>query len=64
MTDRASSIPVRSEERGPHWVAWVPDQNGKPSGSVILVGQTREEAEARARAWGEAATTTKPSAAG
>lgn len=42
---------VRSEARGPHWVAWVPDANGKPYRSVLLVGQTREEAEARARQW-------------
>ena len=62
MTERDTSIAVRSEERGPHWVAWVPDGNGKPSGSVILVGQTREEAETRARAW--AATGVTPTAAG
>jgi len=57
MTDRDVAVAVRSEERGPHWVAWVPDENGKPSGSVILVGQTREEAETRARAWAAAAMT-------
>jgi hypothetical protein len=62
MTDRGASGAVRSEERGPHWVAWVPDENGKPSGSVILVGQTREEAETRARAWAAAAIA--PGAAG
>jgi hypothetical protein len=48
-----SSRDVRSESRGPHWVAWIPDTNGKPSGSVVLVGKTREEAEERARQWGE-----------
>jgi predicted RNase H-like HicB family nuclease len=47
---------IQSEARGPHWVAWVADANGKPEGSVILVGETREEAEARARAWAEART--------
>jgi len=57
MTDRDTAVAVRSEARGPHWVAWVPDENGKPSGSVILVGQTREEAETRARAWAAMATT-------
>jgi hypothetical protein len=46
---------VRSEAHGPHWIAWVPDENGKPRGSVVFVGQTREEAEARARAWGASA---------
>jgi hypothetical protein len=40
--------PIRSEARGPHWVAWVPDANGKPEGSVVFVGMTREEAEQRA----------------
>ena len=49
------SAQVRSEARGPHWVAWVPDANGKPLGSVVLVGETREEAEERARKWGEQA---------
>ena len=42
---------IRSEARGPHWVAWVADGNGKPEGSVVLVAATREEAEARAREW-------------
>jgi hypothetical protein len=44
---------VRSEARGPHWIAWVPDENGKPKGSVVLVGQTKDEAEARAQAWAQ-----------
>jgi len=48
-----SSREVRSEAHGPHWVAWIPDANGKPSGSVVLVGKTREEAEERARQWGQ-----------
>ena len=47
----ATTATVRSEARGPHWIAWVPDENGKPRGSVVLVGQTREEAEERAQAW-------------
>jgi hypothetical protein len=42
---------VRSEPRGPHWVAWVADANGKPEGAVVLVGKTQEEAEERARKW-------------
>jgi hypothetical protein len=42
---------VRSEQRGPHWVAWIVDEKEKPRGAVIIVGQTREEAEARARRW-------------
>ena len=44
---------VRSEARGPHWVAWIADENGKPEGSVVIVGETQEEAEERAKRWGE-----------
>lgn len=44
---------IRSEQRGPHWIAWVADESGKPLESVVLVGQTREEAESRAKAWSE-----------
>jgi hypothetical protein len=41
---------VRSEARGPHWIAWLAsDSSGKPVNAVVLVGETREEAEARAR---------------
>ena len=43
---------IHSEARGPHWIAWVSrDGSGKPNGSVVLVGETREEAEDRARRW-------------
>jgi hypothetical protein len=43
---------IRSEERGFHWVAWVASdgQPERPAGSVLMVGLTKEEAEARARA--------------
>ncbi len=45
---------IRSEAHGPHWVAWViRSGSDKPEGSVVLVGQTREEAEERARRWAE-----------
>ena len=50
-TNANHTADIRSEQRGPHWVAWACDENGKPRGSVVLVGQTREEAESRARAW-------------
>ena len=54
MAERnVTTAAVQSEARGPHWIAWVPDEHGKPKGSVILVGQTREEAEARAREWAQ-----------
>lgn len=50
-TNSSQTADIRSEQRGPHWIAWVSDENGKPRGSVVLVGQTREEAEIRAREW-------------
>jgi len=48
------SYQVHSEPRGPHWIAWVSrDGSGKPDGAVVLVAETRELAEARARDWAE-----------
>jgi hypothetical protein len=47
----SSMAEIRSEARGPHWIAWVADSAGKPVGSIVIVGQTREEAEANAREW-------------
>lgn len=57
MTQPTTSDDVRSEARGPHWIAWVPDEQGKPWRSVVLVGRTQEEAEARAREWARVAKT-------
>jgi hypothetical protein len=53
-TPAGSARQISSEAHGPHWVAWVSDTSGKPEGSVVLVGETREEAEARARKWADA----------
>lgn len=50
-TDTTTTPEIQSEQRGPHWIAWARDEHGKPRKSVVLVGQTREEAEARARQW-------------
>jgi hypothetical protein len=47
---------IHSEARGRHWVAWIPDVNGKPERSIVLVGGTREEAEEKARRWREEIT--------
>ena len=45
---------IRSEARGSHWIAWVSrDGDPKPFGSVVLVGQTQDEAVANARKWAE-----------
>jgi glycogen synthase len=46
--DRASVV---VEQRGSHFVAWVADEAGKPRGTVLMVGQSAEEAEARLSAW-------------
>ena len=41
---------IRSEARGPHWIAWLTRGGSeKPVNAVVLVGETREEAETRAR---------------
>ena len=47
-----TTFEIHSEARGPHWVAWLtePGQKG-PYHSILLVGASREEAEARARDW-------------
>ena len=56
MSDSTSeTFEVRSEAKGAHWIAWVCRDGARtPEGAVVLVGQTQDEAEARARAWGEA----------
>jgi hypothetical protein len=52
----SGSYEIHSEARGPHWIAWVSrDGSGKPERSIVLVGATKEEAEARARRWAEQA---------
>ena len=54
MTTASGTPEIHSEARGPHWIAWVSrDGSGKPAGSVVLVAETRELAEARARWWAE-----------
>jgi hypothetical protein len=48
------SYEIHSEAHGPHWVAWVAKPGDrKPIDSVLQVGRTQEEAEARARRWAE-----------
>ena len=51
LTGDVMSETIRSEERGFHWVAWLASgQDDKPADYVLLVGKTREEAEARLKA--------------
>ena len=52
MTTAKTDFQIRSEARGARWVAWVTQGSGdKPLDSVLLVGQTRDEAESNAQAW-------------
>jgi hypothetical protein len=54
VTTRDGTFEIHSESHGPHWVAWLArTAGGGPEGSVLLVGQTQAEAEARAKAWAE-----------
>ena len=51
MADRMD-FDIKTESRGAHWIAWVArGGSDKPLDSVILVGQTRDEAESQARTW-------------
>ena len=53
MTDTLT-FQVHSAARGPRWVGWVTIPGEiQPWRSVVLVAATREEAEARARAWAQ-----------
>jgi len=52
MATPSGTYRIHSEARGPHWIAWVSrDESGKPERSVVLVAETREEAEKRAERW-------------
>jgi hypothetical protein len=49
-----ASYQVHSQARGPHWIAWITREGGaKPYQSVVLIGKTQAEAEARAGAWAD-----------
>ena len=54
MATTTGSYQVHSEAHGSHWVAWVSrGADAKPDRSIVLIGKTREEVEARAQAWAE-----------
>ena len=54
MMTLRNDFQIRSESRGARWVAWVTQGSGdKPLDSVLLVGQTRDEAESNAQAWAD-----------
>ena len=54
MTTDRKDFDIKTESRGAHWIAWVTrGASDKPLDSVILVGQTRDEAESQARKWAD-----------
>jgi hypothetical protein len=54
MAQSGTSGEIKSEARGPHWIAWIlRDGASKPDGGVVFIGRTQEEAEARARQYAE-----------
>jgi hypothetical protein len=54
MTTSTGSFTVHSAARGPHCIAWVSQPGSQdPHRSIVLIGATQAEAEARARAWAE-----------
>lgn len=57
MTEQTATVgpyELHSEQRGPHWIAWITRGGStKPERSVVLVAETQEKAETRARQWAE-----------
>ena len=52
VTTNTSRFSIHSEARGPHWIAWLTrDPETRPVRDIVLVGETQEEAESRARDW-------------
>jgi len=50
----AGPYAIHSEARGPHWIAWITRGGSeKPDRSIVVIGETQEEAEARARLFAE-----------
>ncbi|HEY7441749.1 MAG TPA: hypothetical protein VH701_04970 [Vicinamibacterales bacterium] len=54
VTTKNGVLEIHSEASGPHWIAWL-TRSGEttPERSIVLVGETQEEAETRARRWAE-----------
>jgi hypothetical protein len=54
VTTTQGTFEIRSEPHGPHWVAWIARAaDAPPEHSILIVGETQSEAEARARKWAE-----------
>jgi hypothetical protein len=54
VTTKKGDFEIHSEAHGPHWIAWLTRPGGNtPERAVVLVGETKDEAETRARRWAE-----------
>ena len=54
VTTKNGVFEIHSEAHGPHWIAWLTRAGGNtPERSIVLVGETKEEAETRARRWAD-----------
>jgi hypothetical protein len=54
MSTNPGSYEIRSEPRGPHWIAWIVRPGStQPDRSVVVVGETQEEAETKAKGWAQ-----------
>ena len=57
MASDSGPYRIRSEARGPHWIAWIvrtgADKGEQPDRSIVVIGETQEEAETRARRFAE-----------
>jgi len=61
MSPVTGTFEIRSEARGPHWIAWIvrsdhpgrPDRPDQPYRGIVLVAATQADAEARARQFAE-----------
>ena len=54
VTTTEGTFEIRSEAHGPHWVAWLARTgDATPDRAVLVVGETKAEAEASARRWAE-----------
>ncbi len=52
---------IRSEARGPHWIAWLTKGGSdRPDRAIVVVGETQEEAETRARQFAERTAVNTP----
>ena len=54
MPNETGPYEIHSEARGPHWIAWITRGGSqKPDRSIVVVAETQEAAEARARTFAE-----------